>query len=137
MTQNDQHGYEDLDFEGVVASSSDEFDVHLGIQPEEISVPSEVEFTITNNMEFPYEFSPDKYPVVFSEGEDGWEKFPVAERLVIREDVLVDDTYSFKREIPYSNWEPGSGRYLLLIYGRVLEEGASHKVNIVDTIEIV
>ena len=137
MTEHNHDRYRNLDFGGTVACSSDEFDVTLDIEPTKISVPAVVEFTITNRMEFPYRFGPDNNPVVFTEGTDGWEKFPLAERLRISEDETVDDSYSFEKKIPFSNWKPEPGKYLLLIYGRVLEEEATHKVNVTDEIEIV
>jgi hypothetical protein len=137
MTENDHSEYADLDFEGTVACSSDEFDVTLDIEPKKISVPAVVEFTITNRMGFPYRFAPDNNPVVFTEGADGWEKLPLADRLRVYENETVDNSYSFEKEIPYSNWKPEPGKYLLLIYGRVLEEEATHKVNVTDEIEVV
>jgi hypothetical protein len=137
MPDEDHHKREDLDFEGTVACSSDEFDVALDVEPKKINVPAVVKFTITNRMEFPYRFGPDNNPVVFTEGTDGWEKFPLAERLRFSEDETVDKSYSFEKEIPYSNWNPEPGNYLLLIYGRVLEEEATHKVNVTDEIEVV
>lgn len=137
MTRNDEHGREDLDFGGVVAGSSNKYDISLEIQPKKISVPAEVEFTIINQMEVPYKFSPDKHPVVFSNSESGWQRLQVAERLRFTEEEVVDDKYSFTQEIPYSNWNPKVGEYLMLIYGRVLTDDGEVKVNLADKIEIV
>lgn len=137
MPENDRNNCGDLDFEGTVACSSDEFDVTLDIRPKKISVPSVVEFTVTNYMEFPYRFTPNSDPVVFTEGENSWEKFPLAGGLRVSENETVANSYSFKKEIPYSNWNPEPGRYLLLIHGQVLGEEINHKVNITDKIEVV
>jgi hypothetical protein len=137
MPDEDHHKREDLDFEGTVACSSDEFDVALDVEPKKINVPAVVEFTITNHMELPYRFTPNNNPVVFTEGENSWEKFPLAGGLRVSENETVANSYSLKKEIPYSNWNPEPGNYLLLIYGRVLEEEATHKVNVTDEIEVV
>lgn len=137
MTENDNRKCTDLDYEGVVACSSNKFGINLGIQPKKISLPSEVEITVTNQMDVPYRFAPNIDPVVFVEEEEGWEKFPLAGRLRFPEHKIVNDSFTFKKQIPYSNWNPKPGRYLLLIHGQVLTGETRKKVNVTDKIEVV
>jgi hypothetical protein len=136
MGDNEPQNCDDLDFEGTEVHMSNELDLELEIRPSKISSPETVKLEVINRMETPYRIAPNLDPVVYRKTEGKWQKIALAARFPFPEYVTVSDTYSYEKEIPFSNWKPEPGTYLLLIPGKLLTDQSGEKVNIMSSIEL-
>jgi hypothetical protein len=131
MNDNEPENCDELDFEGTEAHMSDELDLELKISP-----PETVKLEVINRMETPYRIALNLDPAVYRKIEGKWQKIALAARFPFPEYVTVSDTYSYEKEIPFSNWKPEPGTYLLLIPGKLLTGQSGENVNTMSSIEL-
>lgn len=90
-------------------------DVCLSLSPDTVSPPETIHVTVKNRGESPVTIYPDSYPLLYGNTEQGWSQIQIARRFTFTEPVLVEEEYSYCQSIPFSNWEPEPGTYLLAI----------------------
>ncbi|WP_158057502.1 hypothetical protein [Halorussus halophilus] len=122
-------------FEGEEVCPAHDLDIQLRIDPASVSLPAELTFTVENRTGNEFVFSPELDPLVY-ERVGGWDPVSMARRLGSGERVTVTDSYTYAQEVPFANWEPEVGEYLVLVAGRLsLDGGDERRINLVEMVE--
>lgn len=90
-------------------------DVRLSLSPDTVTPPETIDVTVRNCSESAITLYPDSYPLLYEQTEQGWSQVPLARDFNFTEPVLVDEEYTYRQSIPFSNWVPEPGTYLFAI----------------------
>lgn len=126
-----------VEFEGEEVCPDHELAIDLYVEPSTVTLPADVEFTITNRTEHRFVFSPDLFPVVYEQRGFEWTQVSIDRRMGVGETVMVSNSYTFTQEYPFFDWDPEPGRHMLLFAGHLETPDGERvkRINLVNTVE--